>query len=110
SKTCKVLEPSQDDSPFFQPISVDTSKLACSKINFARAIQSKGVTVNPHYKYVVCEWPWVRSYLGDDFICANAIDIRDKTFNLLFNENYGQKEIAFIKNAICKTENKYLKF
>ena len=108
SKTCRILNLSDKDSPFFQPIFVDTSKIACSKIEFAKALQAEGVTINPDYMYVVSEWPWVRPYLSDTYFCENAVKYRDSTFNLLFNENCGRDEVHNIVSAVCKTEIKYI--
>jgi len=39
----------------------------------------------------------------------NSINFRNKTFNLLFNENFGEKEIKDIINSILKVEKFYLK-
>jgi dTDP-4-amino-4,6-dideoxygalactose transaminase len=104
SKVCRITQLSEEDSPFFQPITVDESVITCNKKDFAKTLQSKGIPVNPDYRYVVCEWPWVRTYLSDDFLCRNAIDARNKTFNLLLNENYGYEEVEYILEAISETE------
>ena len=109
SKVCRMLSVSENDSPFYKPIKVDTTRIKCSKVEFAMALGNEGITINPHYKNVVCQWPWVKPYLGDDFSTQNAINIRDNSFNLLFNENFGSKELEIIMEAIRKTEQKFLR-
>ena len=79
-------------SPFFYPVTVDIDAITCSKIDFAEAVRAEGIDLNPHYKYVVCEWAYVRPYLADDFDTPNARSIRDRSFNLYLNEKYGEQE------------------
>jgi hypothetical protein len=33
----------------------------------AEAVRAEGIDLNPHYKYVVCEWPYIQPHLADDF-------------------------------------------
>ena len=107
SEACRPYGYSEDDSPFFQPVVVDTAKLACTKVEFAEAVKAEGIGLNPQYRYVVSEWPWVRPYLADDFDCPNARDIRDRSFNLYLNENYTRREALDIANAIVKVERHF---
>jgi perosamine synthetase len=107
SEVCTPSSVSTDDSPFFHPIFVDPRRLTCSVRDFANAVRSEGIDVNPHYDYVVCEWPYVRPYLADEFECRNAIECRDNSFNLLLNENYGEQEVRDIVRAIVKVEKAY---
>lgn len=93
---------SDEDSPFFHPVTVDERKLGCSAADFGMELQRQGVAVNPHYDYVVAEWPWVLPYLKGERSCANAVAIRDRSFNLLFNENFGDREIEFIGTMFRK--------
>jgi dTDP-4-amino-4,6-dideoxygalactose transaminase len=109
SKVCEPYGYSPSDSPFIYPISVDESKISCGKVEFANAIEKEGIGLNPHYQYLVAEWPWVQSYLSDDFMTVNAKRIRDQTFNLYLNENYGESEVADVAAAIAKVENYYTK-
>ena len=60
--------------------------------------------LNPHYKYMVCEWPYIRPYLADDFDTPNARSIRDRSFNLYLNEKYGEQESRDCVKAIVKVE------
>lgn len=108
-KICSIEPPSDDDSPFFKTISIDLSRIKVSKHEFAEALQAEGIDINPDYKYVVCEWPWARKYLADDFNCENAVAFRKSSFNLLFNENYGEQEACDIVEAILKVEEAYIK-
>ena len=63
--------------------------------------------MNPHYDYVVSEWPYVRPYLADKFATPNAAACRDASFNLLFNENFGATEAHDIAIAIEKVERHF---
>lgn len=109
SRVCRSSEVSIDDSPFFHTIKIDTSRIFCSKEEFANAVKAEGIDINPDYKYVVCEWKWIKPYLADNFISKNAINLRKSSFNLLFNENYGKKEIGDIVGAINKAEDAFTK-
>jgi hypothetical protein len=88
---------------------LDVSRLTCTKIDFANAIRETGITINPHYMNVVCEWGWVKPYLGDRFVTKNAIEVRNNTFNLLFNENFGDYELECIMDAILEVESKFVR-
>ena len=105
SKVCNPSPISSGDSPFVYPISVDTDQIVCSKREFAQALLAEGIDLNPHYKEIVCEWHWVKPYLLDSFVTNNAIEYRDKTFNLYLNENYGRQEVEDIVEAIVKVES-----
>jgi len=109
SRVCKLMAFSKDDSPFFLPIFVDSGKITCPKTEFAELLAEHGVSVNPHYKYVVSEWPWVSSYLAEKHECTNAAACRNQSFNLLFNENCGEDEVKRIVNAILATEETCVK-
>ncbi|MCX7748457.1 MAG: DegT/DnrJ/EryC1/StrS family aminotransferase [Clostridia bacterium] len=108
SKVCRVLSPSMDDSPFFQPVFVDMKKISCTKIEFAMALQCKGISVNPDYKYIVSDWDWVKPYLSDTYDCKNARICVDSSFNILFNEYFGSNEVDAILNSILEAEKVYL--
>lgn len=109
SKACEPYGYSPSDSPFIYPIIVDESKITCGKMEFAHAMEKEGIGLNPHYQYLVAEWPWVQPYLADSFPCTNAKAIRDQTFNLYLNENYGEPEIEDVVRAILKVERFYLR-
>ncbi len=109
SKVCKLHNVTDSDAPFFWPIELGLDKIKCTKIEFAEAIKAEGIGINSHYKYVVTEWSWMKEYLRDDFSPNNAINFQHKTFNLLFNEKYGSKELNDVVEAILKVEKYYKK-
>jgi dTDP-4-amino-4,6-dideoxygalactose transaminase len=88
---------------------VDVEAITCSKIEFAEALRAEGIDLNPHYKYMVCEWPYIQPYLADKFDTPNARDIRDRSFNLYLNEKYGEQESRDIVKAIVKVEKYFAK-
>jgi dTDP-4-amino-4,6-dideoxygalactose transaminase len=98
---------SPTDSPFFLPVVLDTEGIVCSKRAFAEAVRAEGIDLNPHYQYVVADWPWVKPHLADGFDTPNARAIRDRSFNLYLNENYGPREAADAVEAIVKVERHY---
>lgn len=112
SKRCRACQPygyTDSDSPFIYPIVVNPDAIRVDKTTFARAVIAEGIGLNPHYHYLVADWPWVRPYLSDDFDTPNARNIRDKTFNLYLNENYGKQEVLDTIDAITKVEKACLK-
>lgn len=109
SKACSPTDVTDDDSPFFHPIRVDAARIRCTKQEFARAVAAEGIDLNPHYRYIVGEWPWASPYLDDAFLPRNATAHRDASFNLLFNEHYGEREANDIVEAIVKVEAAFLR-
>jgi perosamine synthetase len=107
SRICCAYPLKPSDSPFFFPIIVDTARISCGKIEFAEAVLKEGIDLNPHYRFVVDEWPWVQPYLADRFKTENARDIRDRTFCLYLNENYGEREAEDTVQAILKAERHF---
>jgi len=109
SDICIAYAHSPTDSPFVFPIVVDVNRISCTKIEFAEAVQKEGIGLNPHYSYVVDEWPWMAQYLADGFKTENARSIRDRSFNLYLNENYSAREADDTVKAIVKVERYYAK-
>ena len=107
TKICRPCSYSPSDSPFFFPILVDTDRISCSKIEFAEAVRGEGIDLNPHYRFVVDEWPWVQPYLADGFNTENARSVRDRSFCLYLNENYGEAEANDAVEAILKVERHF---
>jgi perosamine synthetase len=104
---CELCRPygySPSDSPFIYPVIVDVDRTTCSKIEFARAVLAEGIGLNPHYQYLVADWPWLKPYLADEFNTPNARDIRDRSFCLYLNENYGLSEASDCAAAMVKVE------
>lgn len=90
------------DSPFILPVFVDGARSSRSKLEVAEAVLAEGIGLNPHYRYVVAEWPWVRPHLADDFSTPDATSARDRSFCLYLNENYGSEEAADVAAALLK--------
>jgi perosamine synthetase len=67
SDVCRGYRFMPTSSPFYFPVIVDVDAISCSKIEFAEAVRAEGIDLNPHYKYVVCEWPYIQPHLADDF-------------------------------------------
>jgi len=107
ARICRPYPLSPNASPFFFPIIVDTDRIRCSKIEFAEAVLKEGIDLNPHYRFVVDEWPWVQPYLADTFKTDNARSIRDRSFCLYLNENYGEAEANDTVEAILKVERHF---
>jgi dTDP-4-amino-4,6-dideoxygalactose transaminase len=107
ARICRPYPLSPGDSPFFLPIIVDADRISCSKIEFAEAVRQEGIDLNPHYRFVVDEWPWVQPYLADAFRTDNARSIRDRSFCLYLNENYGEAEANDTVEAILKVERHF---
>ena len=108
SDVCRGYRFMPTSSPFYFPVIVDVDAIRCSKVEFAEAVRAEGIDLNPHYKYVVCEWPYIKPYLADDFDTPNARSIRDRSFNIYLNENYREQESKDCVKAIVKVE-KYFK-
>jgi len=106
---CRPYGYSPADSPFIYPIIVETDRISCGKTEFAQAVEREGIGLNPHYQYIVADWPWLKPYLADAFETPNARSIRDRSFNLYLNENYGEREAADTATAILKVERHFAK-
>jgi len=109
AKACSPYAWSRRNSPFIYPVVVDPERLRCSKTEFATAVLREGIGLNPHYQYLVADWPWLKPYLADDFDTPNARSIRDRTFNLYLNEQYGAREAEDAVAAILKVERRFLR-
>lgn len=109
SKVCSAYRFSPTDSPFYYPVLVDRDIITCTKTQFAEAVRAEGIDLNVDYKYLVVDWPYIQPYLADNFETTNARDIRDRSFNLYLNENYGETESKDAARAILKVEKHFLK-
>ena len=90
------------DSPFILPVFVDLARSTRDKHAVAQAVRAEGIDLNPHYRYVVADWPWARPYLADDFSTPQAKSARDRSFCLYLNENYGSEEAMDAAAALLK--------
>lgn len=109
SNVCRGYPFMPTASLYFFPIIVDVDAITCSKIEFAEAVRAEGIDLNPHYKYIVRDWPYIQPYLADSYDPPNARSIRDRSFNLYLNEKYGEQESRDIVKAIVKVEKFYKK-
>ena len=107
SRVCRPYGYTPNDSPFVYPVIVDVAAISCSKQRFAEAVRAEGIGLNVHYQYLVADWPWVKPHLADSFDPSNARHIRDQSFCLYLNENYGLSEASDCANAIVKVERHY---
>lgn len=103
SQLFSLYEFNDSFAPFIFPI---ISKFGSTqeKIKVANLVLSEGIPLNPHYNYFVKDWPWVQSYLDDSFEPLNAKKIRDDSFCIYLNENYGIQEAKDVTDALYKVE------
>jgi len=109
-RASRVCRPSKADpgcSPFYFPILVDAGAITCSKTEFARAVAAEGIGLGEHYGCVVNSWGFAKRYFADEFVTANALSMRDRSFNLYVNERYGEQEVEDVVAAIAKVEAWY---
>lgn len=111
SATVSPCERRPDCTPslYFHTVKVNPGRLRVSKQEFAKAIAAEGITINPDYRNVVAEWPWLRKYLGKHKTTPNASNFRRQTFNILFNERFGRAEVNDIIRSILKVEQHFAK-
>lgn len=107
SQTCRVYDYRDGFSPFFIPIWVDETLLNCSKMEFANAVAAEGIDLNPHYNFLLEEWPWAREYTPGGIDTPNARDTRNRSFNVFLNENYGEQEALDVVRAVTKVEQHF---
>jgi dTDP-4-amino-4,6-dideoxygalactose transaminase len=106
-KICRPYGYTPNMSPFIYPVIVDSDRITCTKQEFAAAVLAEGIGLNPHYQYLVADWPWAKPHLADTFDTPNARSIRDRSFCLYLNENYGISEASDCCNAILKVERHF---
>ncbi|TMP43492.1 glutamine--scyllo-inositol aminotransferase [Pseudoalteromonas citrea] len=75
-------------SPFFLTVYLDLPLLNCEKDEFCQALIAEGIPLNPHYKFVISEWQWAEAHLTNNKKTPNAVDARNRSFNIYVNENY----------------------
>lgn len=91
----------RDEAPFVAPIFVEGGLSAEDKTALATRLRDRGVDLNPHYRYLVRDWPWVAEYLADDFDTPNAESALNSSFFLYLNENYGPAQAQFVLEAMA---------
>ena len=107
SNVCRPYSYSEGDSPFIYPVFVDPEKITCSVKEFANAVRAEGIGLNPHYEYLVANWPFLKPHLAEEVDTPNARAMLDGSFALYLNENYGDEEVRDCIAAIQKVEQHY---
>lgn len=106
---CELYPFNDGFSPFFHPVIVNTQKIKCSKIEFAKALTAEGIPLNIHYGCVIDDWEWAKPYCGFGSASPNARWMKENSFNLFLNEKYGKQEALDVVTAICKVEKAFRK-
>lgn len=96
-------------SYFFHTIKIDLNKISVSKNTFVKALISEGIDINGNFKDIVSEWGWLKKHTGKKLTTINANNFRDTSINILFNENYKDKDINNIYAAFRKVYSYYAK-
>jgi len=114
-KNFSVVQPANLELPnckssfFFHTVVVDITKLKVSKVQFANAIAAEGIAINSDFRDVTCEYKWIPKYVREYKKTPNSINFRDKSFNILFHEQFGDTEVEDIIRSIEKVEQFYAK-
>jgi len=95
-------------SIFFHTVQVATEKICVSKKEFAEAIAAEGIWINPEYNLVVSEWKWIQQFLKSNSVTKNATNFKNKSFNILLNEQFTDNDIKDIIQSILKVEQPFI--
>ncbi len=109
SEACCPYNFNSGFSPFFFPVFIMLDKIKCPKKEFTKALSAEGVPLNDDYQCVISDWKYAKRYFKDDYVCENALSVKNRSFNLFLNENYTEAEADEIVRAILKVEAWYLK-
>lgn len=91
-------------SLFFLGVGVDPGRLSVPKEEFARAVAAEGIWVNPDYRYVAAEWPWLAEHLPPGTTTPNASRFREESFNILFNERFTGNDVSDVLACVAKVD------
>ena len=94
-------------APFYFPIFVNQERIRVSVEQFATAVEAEGIPLGAKYGCLVNTWPWITEHLSDSFVARNALLTRNASFNLHLNENYGEREVEDIVEALVKVTTVY---
>ncbi|TMO44828.1 glutamine--scyllo-inositol aminotransferase [Pseudoalteromonas sp. S4389] len=106
SQLCQIPNFIEGTSPFFLTVYLKDAKI--DKEKFCDALLAEGVELNPHYRFVISQWPWAQPYLTEYKHTPNAQIARDSSFNIYLNENYTEETAEAIFEAIMKVESYFL--
>jgi dTDP-4-amino-4,6-dideoxygalactose transaminase len=112
--------PEARSSYWFLRMAIDLDRLAVGVTEFYQALQAEGIPASAHYRHIQCEADWFRNRRTDwcpwqcaeddrEYTLSNAIRVMDYCFNIAIHENYGEREIQDIIDALVKVEAAYLK-
>jgi len=96
-------------SIFFHTIKINLDKFKVPKEKIVKAIEAEGIDINGDYKDIVCEWKWIDKHTKKKFFSKNAINFRNSTFNLLYNEKYTYRDMNDIFNVLKKVQFNLIK-
>lgn len=99
--------PDSRSSVFFHTVVMDLEKISVSKKEFVDALAAEGISINGDYRDITCEWGWIPECTVNFAPTRNAVNFRDRTFNILFNEHFTDREVDDILTAIKKVEAVY---
>jgi perosamine synthetase len=118
------LLPTAEHSYWWWRLTVDSSKLTCSKDDFCAALIAEGLLLEPKYVGALphtFDWfqnraekhPWNNPlYKGNSTQepnTPNAFEAVENNFNLIISESWGEQEANDIIGIIKKVERAYLK-
>lgn len=103
------LPPEVAPAYFFVTLGLRMERLTVDKRTFAEAVAAEGIPLNPDYRYVASEWPWLRPHLGAVTTTPNASAWRETSFNVLLHEGYTAADVDDIVAALLKVERALLR-
>lgn len=99
---------SEKTSPFFAVIHISEELVQRKgKEQIVMEITKSGININGDYRDIPAEWPWLREIMvNKNQKTVNASLLRDRTFNLLFNERFTSKHAELVARKLKKIELK----
>jgi len=114
--------PEARSSYWFLRIAVQPEKLTVSTPEFCAALAAEGIPAGTPYRHIHCEATWFRNrktdwcpwkLAEDDRVFPDTLPraaaVTDCNMNIAIHENYGDREIQDIIDALAKVEAAYLK-
>ena len=94
-------------SPYYLVIKIIDKNLLKNKLKLCKYIIKYNININYDYSELVSEWKWIprKQIRGKT---PNAIQLRDQSFHLRFNERYQKKHLDYIISTIKKGIDKYI--
>jgi hypothetical protein len=98
---------SNGDSPFFLHLIVN-DEFIMHKRKFIAMLRDYGVEVSDDYQCIVAEWDCLGAIPHKIYESKNAIQTKQKSFNLFFNEQYSEDDAIQIGIIIKEIENSFV--